>query len=114
MSAYETLPFPTIKIELQGLRMQVVHALTRYNVDVEDHVNAALAKAVENFPFEKVVNETVQEVMREWVHREVKDACYKAFTRIDWDTGRNEPRDELQKVVRAALVTALVGDQKSE
>lgn len=102
-----TLPFPTIKIELQGLRMQVVHALSRYNVDVEDHVNAAIAKGIENFPFEQVVKDTVYEVLRQWVDREVKDACYKAFTRINWDTGKSEPRDQLQAVVRQALVTAL-------
>jgi ribosomal protein S3AE len=62
---------PMIRLELDQMRYQVLHALTLHQAEIQEQVDEALKKALAEFDFDKVI--------REAVDRELNEAIRKAF-----------------------------------
>lgn len=67
--------FPAIRIELEGVRYQVLHALNTHNTEIEAVVKKELAKAIDTFDYAAVVKASVKEA----VDGAVKDAVKSFF-----------------------------------
>lgn len=65
---------PRIRIELDGMKYQIIHAFQSHNQEIEDAVERNLQSAIDNFPFEG----TIQELSREIIAGAIKEAleCY--------------------------------------
>ncbi len=74
---------PIIRLELEGLRHQVVHALGIHNREVEESVAAVVGKAVEAFDFETTVRREVQTQLAEHIKRSVSVAMIELFSSRD-------------------------------
>ena len=67
--------FPAIRVELEGVRYQVLHALHTHNTEIEELVKKELTKAVDTFDYAAVVKASVKEA----VDGAVKDAVKSFF-----------------------------------
>lgn len=67
--------FPTIRVELEGVRYQVLHALNTHNTEIEAVVKAELTKAIDSFDYAAAVKASVKEA----VDCAVKDAVKSFF-----------------------------------
>ena len=83
---------PIIRLELENLRYQVVHALAAHHREIETQTNEMLAKAIESFDFKavvlaeanKVITATVEKAVREHFaygdgHKAIKEAVTQAL-----------------------------------
>lgn len=61
---------PRIRIELEGVKHQIVHHFSSYNDEVEKAIEGQLETAIRNFPFE----ETVLQLSRAVISDAIKDA----------------------------------------
>lgn len=67
--------FPTIRVELEGVRYQVLHALHTHNTEIEELVKKELTKAIDTFDYAAAVKTSVKEA----VDGAVKDAVKSFF-----------------------------------
>ena len=65
--------FPEIRLDLQGLKMGVIHHLSSYNREMEEYVGAELEKIVQDFDFDKVIRETSAEAIKSATEKAIKD-----------------------------------------
>lgn len=54
-----------LKLDLEGMRLQVVHAFSAEMLEMEKKVDAAVKAVVEDFNFEQELNDYVQKIYRE-------------------------------------------------
>ena len=57
--------FPKLRLELEGLKMQVIHAFTSYNQDVQDMVKQELENYLSTDNLKRLVRQTIKESV-EW------------------------------------------------
>lgn len=62
---------PLIRLELSGMKYQVVHALMIHNREMEDAVESAVDAALNSFDFPAIVNQEVNKVVTEVVHQTI-------------------------------------------
>lgn len=58
-------PLPRVRIEIEGMKHQVLHAFESYNRDVERMIKEKLENAIANYPFEAEIEKISEEVISE-------------------------------------------------
>lgn len=86
------MELPIIKLELQGMKYQIIHAFETHNREVEAVVDEQLQRAIANFPFE----EEVQRLSREVISSAIKEALEYYFK-------YGEGREVIKKSIIEAL-----------
>ncbi len=66
---------PRVRIELDGMKHQIVHAFASHNDETEKAIEEQLTVAIKNFPFE----ETIRDLSREVISSAIKDALEHYF-----------------------------------
>lgn len=66
---------PMVRIELEGMKHQIVHALASHNEEIEKAIEEQLAATIKTFPFE----ETVRQLAREVISASIKEALEYYF-----------------------------------
>lgn len=67
------MELPRIKIEVERMKYQILHAFQNHDDEIEKVVEAELTKAIETYPFEDEIYKVAQETISEVVSRSVKD-----------------------------------------
>lgn len=63
---------PLIKIELDGMRYSIVHALSTHNAEIETYVDENLKKVVEEFDYVTLVKQVATKAITEAVKRSIE------------------------------------------
>ena len=92
--------FPKIRIELEGMKYQIVHAFESHNSDIEKLVEQELEKVIANFPYEETVSKLANEILRRAI-----DETLREF--MIWGKGKKV----LREIIDAKLTT-LFGEDK--
>lgn len=69
MSLFE---LPTIRIEVERMKYQVIHALSLHNDAIEQAVDTELSRAIENYPFAQQVESTAYEVITDAIRQSME------------------------------------------
>ncbi len=69
------LDFPRVRIELEGMKHQILHAFASHNDEVERAIEQQLTTVIEHFPFEQ----TVKDLSREVISSAIKEALEYYF-----------------------------------
>lgn len=68
--------FPTIRLELSGMKYQVVHALTKHNIEIETMVTEQVQRVIDtmdwNSEITKIATRTIEAAIAESVERHFK------------------------------------------
>jgi len=56
---------PRIRLELENMSYQIVHALMTHDQEISDYVNKALGQMIEEFDYHSVVQEIVDKAIRQ-------------------------------------------------
>ena len=92
---------PILRLELSGLRYQVVHALMTHNRETEEQVGKAVAAAVESFDFEMAVRREATNQLTEAIKSAVAHAIYSLFNEAEVRLAvQNAVTDSLLKIER--------------
>lgn len=59
--------YPIVRLELEGVRESVVHALTDYNGEIERAVQTEIDNQINNFDLTSYIHEEVNKCLREMV-----------------------------------------------
>lgn len=57
------LRMPTITIQLEGMKHQIINAFAAHNTEIEQAIESQLTAAIKNFPFEAEVHRLSREVI---------------------------------------------------
>ena len=68
-----------IRLDIEGMKYQVVHALSQNNKEIEKAVSAQLETAIQNFDFEAVITVEIQHVLPGMIKRAVQDSLQKVM-----------------------------------
>ena len=66
------LQMPTVRLEVEGMKHQVVHYLGKFHEDVERHVNEEVEKALRHLDWSGEIQRLVNSLVREAVARSVE------------------------------------------
>jgi len=88
--------FPTVTLQIEGMRYHIVHALTTHHTEIEAEVNRQLEAMGKSFDFEKVIRAAVQDAITTAVRDHLKLAIGSAF-------GDPAIKSELQVMVLGAM-----------
>lgn len=94
--------YPTIRIELEGVRYQVIHALNTHHTEIQELVKKELAKAVDSFDYTAAVKASAKEA----IDSAVKDAVKSFFS---YGGGRRA----IESAVKESL-TSMLGEEGIE
>jgi len=86
---------PTIRLELNGMRQSIVHALTQYNSELETQVNEEIEKAIESFDLHSYIQDEVWRTLREVVSSSLQ-------SQIKWQLG-NKITTEVERILAEQL-----------
>lgn len=56
---------PSIKLELEQMRIQIIHQLTAHNKEIEKAVSDELTKVINNYDFEATISKISHEVIED-------------------------------------------------
>lgn len=100
--------FPVIKLEIQDMKYQVLHALHQHHSETETHVNEALERSLKNFDYERVVEDAVKSQLE----KAITSAVSHTITQIFWD---ETVRDAMYEAVKKILLLGVVkGETKAK
>ena len=91
----------TVRLSIEGMRHEIVHAFAAHNAEIEKGVAAEVARVVKNFDFRAEVAKAATEALQ----RSVREACERFFSPYD-STGRKLVQDLATKALRAGLKPA--------
>lgn len=78
---------PRIRLEVEGMRHQVMHHLQQYHTQVEEAVDKQVQAAIENFNFEAAVSEAVHKILQDSIKAYYGyGEGYRAIERAVWDS----------------------------
>lgn len=60
---------PVIRIEVEGMRQQILHAFGQYNEEIEKEVDRQLKQVIENFPFEEYIEHECRGMIEESIRK---------------------------------------------
>jgi hypothetical protein len=95
-----------VKLELEGMRQAIVHALTVRQAEVALNVDEQVKQAIEHFDAAPLIEQEVKYA----VSKAIKEAIDSAVKQLFWD---EEVRKIVTVAIEQALTKALVGRQKS-
>lgn len=87
---------PIVRIELQGMRQQILHAFSEHMLRLDSDVQAAVDLAIRNFDIKGEVAKVFEAVAQE----QIRDAVRSAM----WDVFRNE---DVKALLRERVLAAL-------
>lgn len=64
---------PRIKIEIENMRYQIVHAFSTHNDEIEKAVDEEIRKVIENYPFSEVVSKLASEVLEKSIKHSLEE-----------------------------------------
>lgn len=97
-------PIPTIKLSVEGMSYQVVHAFSAHSEECEKAIGAAVAEELKGFDFAAIIKEELHRQLRE----AVKKAVASAAASIAYQSPiRNMIEDLARKKVHAAVEKSL-------
>ena len=88
--------FPTIKIEVENMRYEVIHMFQQHNEEIEKIVDEQLKAAIKEYPFEKDIKLIARDV--------IQVALKHSIEQFFWS---EEGRKIIDKVTGEALLHAL-------
>jgi hypothetical protein len=65
MADIKMTQIPMIRLELEGMKQEMMIALTRYHTQINENVEAQLKNIVEHFDYERVVTEVARQTINE-------------------------------------------------
>ena len=63
---------PYIKLEIEGMKYSIVHALNTHHADIEKHVEEVLQQVIEKFDYTAVVEEIAKNAIEKAVKSSVE------------------------------------------
>lgn len=72
---------PQIKIVLEYMRQEIVHAFTNRNVELSKEVQTVLDDVIKNFDWNSEINKMATGIL----HEEIRQSLTSAFQNIRWD-----------------------------
>lgn len=90
--------YPIVRLELEGVRESVVHALADRNGEIEHAVQAEIDNQINNFDFTSHIREEVSKCLREMVSGSLK-------RHISW-TLEKEIADAVEKMIADRLTAS--------
>lgn len=87
---------PLVRLDIEGLRYQVLHAIAMHHKEVEEAVDAEMKRIIETFDFQDMIRKAVNQALQQHIESAIKNAMYELFS---VRSGPNEIRDMLRKVV---------------
>lgn len=63
---------PRIRMELEGMKESIVHALGMHSQEIERHVEEELSKAIEAFDFEFIVRDAANDAVAKAVRQAIE------------------------------------------
>jgi hypothetical protein len=64
---------PKIKIDVENMRYQIVHAFSSHNKEIEKAVDEELKRALENYPFADRIRVEAYDCITKAIHNAVKE-----------------------------------------
>lgn len=64
---------PRVRVELEGMKFQIIHAFSSHNDDIEKLVEKEISKAIENYPFEEEVSRLANEILTKAIEETLKE-----------------------------------------
>lgn len=89
---------PIIKIEIDGMRQSIAHALSTYHQDIEGYVDKNLKQVVETFDYETLI----RQVARESITKAVTQAIQSYFS---YGEGYKEIEETITAVLKKHIWT---------
>lgn len=96
------LELPRIKIEVENMKYQIIHAFASHNDEIEKAVDRELTKAIANYPFSKQVSQLANDI----IARAIKAALEEFFL---YGEGRKEISEGIEKLMSGLTKRALEG-----
>ena len=96
---------PKIRIEVENMKYQIIHAFAAHNDEIEKAVNEELTKAVQNYPFSEKISQVVNSVIADVITETIKDYFV-------YGEGRKEISDGIQQLMSGMAKRVLEGTQK--
>lgn len=66
-------PFPVIRMEIEGMKASILHAMSQYQIDVDAYVKEALDRITSDDAIQQLVNDEAEKAIEEAVRKEVRD-----------------------------------------
>jgi len=99
---------PILRLELEGMRYQVVHALSIHQEEIQAAVDAAVKAAIESLDFATIVRAEVDRALKD----AVKGAIAHGASKVLWDPEIAKIIDQFAKrKVDEAIRNALEKDE---
>lgn len=70
---YEMFELPRIRIEIENMRYQIVHAFASHNDEIERAVDQELTRIIANYPFGEEIASIASQVLTQAIKREIED-----------------------------------------
>lgn len=90
-----------VRLDLQGMKMSIVKAMSARSADVQEHIGKAIDAQIEAFDFGAEARQVVGRVLQEALRTAIEDAARAAITH------NPAVRERLAAVVGEALGKAL-------
>lgn len=97
-------PVPMIRLSVEGMSYQVVHAFAAHSEECEKAIKAAVAEELKDFDFAAVIKEELHRQLRDAVKKAVANA---AASIVYQSPIRNMIEDIARKKVHAAVAKSL-------
>lgn len=82
---------PIIRLSLEQMRYEIVHAFSKYNDELEVKVDKAVQEAIKNFDFDREVSRISMSLMNDMINQSLK----RAFERLKWDEAMTKALTEI-------------------
>jgi len=69
--------FPMIRLDIEGMKYQILHALTVHQQEITEIVSAYMDNAIKTFDFEKVVHAEIEKLLPELIHQALQSSLQK-------------------------------------
>ena len=67
------MQLPRIRIEVENMKYQIIHAFSSHNDEIERAVDEELTKAIQNYPFDVQIAKLANEVITEAIKSALQD-----------------------------------------
>lgn len=67
------LHFPKIRLEIDGMKYQIVHAISQHNDELEAALDDAIDRAIASYPFESEIMSMAKDAINESIKRSIQE-----------------------------------------
>ncbi len=76
------MTMPIIRLEVEGMKYQILHAFTQHNDEIEKVVADALAQVLKNFDFSDLIRKEVSRLLGECVRKGISEAVAQSLAEV--------------------------------